>query len=203
MNIMNRIRRVKERVFKIFKKKGGFTFTELLVSMLIMLLATGAIIGAINLAIRHFYEQTQESEAQLLCASLAEFVEDELSYATVTDTGDGGFTWSKGTHNMGSAIHFYVLDEDDDGNVTGTQIDGTTLGKYGEIAIKGNADDDYFRLVSSGSYNVESRRGYSLAAGMSVKLSEKKIIVNIQVVDKDDKDILSSIELTVNPVISV
>ncbi|MCR5469133.1 MAG: hypothetical protein K6F37_09245 [Lachnospiraceae bacterium] len=177
----------------------GFTFAELLVAVLIMLLATGTLTAAMSLAIRHFYKSTQKSEAQILCGSLAEFVEDELSFSTVKITGSD-ISISKGTHNMGSDISFYV-------NTTGdtyTAVDATTVGTYGKLTISGdNFTGQYFKLTTDGAYDVGDNKGYSLAAGMSLAWdnTNKWFNVEIRVVDKSESDILSNVQFTVKPLI--
>lgn len=203
---MNKHCRLRNRIKQILCGKKGFTFTELLVATLIMLLATGVLTSTMVLAIRHFFESTQRTEAQFLCASLAEFVEDELSFARVDASGE---TWSKGTHNMGSDIRFLVN--------TGTAdapsyqpIDGTTLGTYGRLVITGenNKDDlgnlKYFKIVSDGTYEVERNRGYDLDASMSLKWDSTNewFEVKIKVVDKKDHSkVLSEADFTVRPAV--
>ena len=187
----------KNKIKKILRQKSGFTFTEMLIATLIMVLATGALTAALTLAIRHFYLSTQRTEEQLLCASLAEFVEDELSFSKVDDT-DG--SWAKGTHNMGSGIRFYLLPN---GESTYAPVTGDPVSRFGKIAIKGdNYPDGYFHIVSDGSYDVEPHRGYSLAAGMSLQwdASNKWYVVEIKVVDQDDQE-LSDAKFTVKPLI--
>ena len=203
---MNKHCRLWNRIKETLRGKKGFTFTELLVAMLIMLLATGVLTSTMVLAIRHFYQSTQKTEAQFLCASLAEFVEDELSFAKVDA---GGATWSKGTHNMGSDIRFLVNTGSTDAPSYQT-INDTTLGTYGRLVITGenNKDDvgnlKYFKIVSDGAYEVEQNRGYDLEASMSLKWDSTKgwFEVKIQVVDKKDHNkLLSEADFTVRPAV--
>ncbi len=181
------------------RESGGFSLTELLVATLIMLLATASLISALTLAYRHFYESAQRTQAQFLCASLAEFVEDELMFSKVS-TATGDLRWSKGTHNMGSNIRFYVNKEDG----SYTEIDGSTLNDYGKIVITGdNFSGDYFKIVSDGAYDVETKNSYSLLAGMSLNWDETNQWFNVEivVVDKDDKTRLSDDSFTVRPAV--
>ena len=196
---MNKLYRPNNRIRKILRGKGGFSLTELLVATLIMALATAALTSVLALAYRHFLTTTQRTEAQFLCASLAEFVEDELTFCKVSTSG-GDTTWSKGTHNMGSNIHFYVNTEDG----SYVKIDGSTAGTYGKIVITGdNYAGNYYKIVSDGSYDVEAGRGYSLLAGMSLEWDDSNgwFVVTITVVDKDDKTVLSDDQFTVKPAV--
>ena len=200
---MNKGRFFQKKIRELLKRKGGFTFTELLVATLIMVLATGALTSALALAIRHFYRSTQRTEAQFLCASLAEFVEDELSFASVSETPED-LKWSKGTHNMGSNISFFICQED---GATYTPVGDSTLGTYGKLAITGDnyrkesGENRYFHAISDGAYEVEPRRGYSLLASMSLKwdTSNQWYAAEIRAVDKSSKKLLSSVQFTVKP----
>lgn len=191
--------RLINRIRKAFRDDHGFSFTEMLVATLIMVLATGALTSALTLAYRHFYRSTQRTEAQFLCASLAEFVEDELAFSRVTDTTD--LKWSKGTHNMGRNIEFYVTPDDS----TYTKINEGTLETYGKLVITGdNYKDNYFKLATDSAYDVEKGKGYSLRAGMSLKWDDDKqwYEVEIRVVDKKDTSkVLSDEIFTVKPAI--
>ena len=196
---MSKDNSLKKRIQKILRGKSGFTMTELLVAALIMALATATITSVIVVAFRNFYKTVQRTEAQFLCASLAEFVEDELMFSnkvTVSPTGD--ISWSGGTHNMGSNISFYV----NTGTGAYTKVSGSTPNTYGRIVITGdNYSGKYFKAVTDGSYDVEKGRGYSLLAGMSLEwdASNELYKVKIVVVDKDNKSLLSDEEFTVKP----
>ena len=163
-----------------------------------MTLATAALTSVIILAFRHFYKSVQRTEAQFLCATLAEFAEDELTFSKVSVSPSGEVTWSNGTHNMGSSISFYV--KPDGGSYT--KVGDSTLSTYGRIAISGdNFIGNYFLLASDGLYDVEAQKGYSLLAGMSLKWDGSKYVVEIRVVDKDDKTVLSDEKFTVKPAV--
>ena len=178
------------------KENAGFSLTEMLVAMLIMLLATGALTMTINLAIKHFYKSTQESEAQVLCATLSEFVEDELTFANVSEPYS--YSWSGGTHNMGNGISFFIKDA-----TSYTKIKDDTDSNYGQLVITGNNyAGNYFNAANSASYEVGKSRSYDLAASMSLVWENGKYKVNIRVVDKDNNsEVLSRAEFTVKPIV--
>ena len=177
------------------KDKTGFTMVELLVAMLIMLLATGALTMTINLAIKHFYKSVQESEAQVLCATLTEFVEDELSFATVMTSSPD--SWSGGTHNMGNGIAFYTETAS-----SYARVGDSTGETYGQLVISGdNYAGNFFKAANSASYEVGNVRHYDLAESMSLKWTGNHYEVVIKIVDKDDHSVLSKAEFTVKPVV--
>ena len=98
--------KIKEKL----KYKKGFTMTELLVSTIIMMLATGLITSTLDLAIRQFHKSTTNSNAQLLCSTLANYVTSELAYATVhvssDEDGADVTTFDSDVHNMGIGASF-------------------------------------------------------------------------------------------------
>lgn len=61
---------------------GGFSFLELMVCTLILLLSTGVILQTLTLATAQFQKRTRNSEAELLCDMLAQAVQEYLTYAT-------------------------------------------------------------------------------------------------------------------------
>ena len=61
---------------------------------------------------------------------------------------------------------------------------------------------NYFLVASDGLYDVGAQKGYSLLAGMSLKWDGSKYVVEICVVDKDDKTVLSDEKFTVKPAVS-
>ena len=63
------------------RSSGGFSFAELLVCVLILLLASGLIVQTLDLGIEHLKARTRETEAALLCNTLALAVQDELGWA--------------------------------------------------------------------------------------------------------------------------
>ena len=65
----------------------GFTMMELLCALIVCLLVCGVITTALQLSSKFLLESSRDSEAQILCATLASAVKDELRYAeeVVTD----------------------------------------------------------------------------------------------------------------------
>lgn len=196
---MNKCSAFIKKVRNLIKENKGFTLTELLVAVLIMLLATGALTGAMSLAVRHLFSSVQSSEAALLCSALQEFVEDELSFSAVK-VETGGIVISKGTHNMGSDIKFYCNTADG----SYVEIGEDTVDTYGKLVVTGdNYTGQYFKLAGDGSYDMADSRGFSLNAGMSLKWdsSNNWYQVEIKVVNRSDGKLLSNAKFTVKPLI--
>lgn len=66
---------------KKLNNKKGVTLIELLVTLVLLVLVTGIITLAIDLGVRSFKKSNREAEGQILCATLATSVKDELRYA--------------------------------------------------------------------------------------------------------------------------
>lgn len=75
------------------KSKGGFTLTELLCVLIIVVLISASMVMGVQLATRSFAKSVSYSEAQVLCSTLTSYVSDELRYSGVvrTDTDPIGF----------------------------------------------------------------------------------------------------------------
>ncbi|MGI6072141.1 MAG: type II secretion system protein [Lachnospiraceae bacterium] len=61
--------------------KKGLTLIELLVTIVLLIIVTGIISLAIDFGVRSFNKSNREAEGQILCATLATSVKDELRYA--------------------------------------------------------------------------------------------------------------------------
>lgn len=208
------------RVYKDIKRRmgadGGFTFTELLLATIIMMLATTLLAQTMKLAEEKFFEITQESEAQLLCASLTTYIESELEGAEpVTEsTGDTGINagstegataprFNSDTHGMGPGAYFYVLEDTDTGG-GGSGDDtsdspSTTSKAKGQIVEtspyyqsfgtkEGNGGLGYYNIAGNGSYEVGKNHKYDLSASLDYSYSGGIYTVNIAVYEKNHKE---------------
>ena len=72
---------MRNNVVKKLNNKKGVTLIELLVTLVLLVLVTGIITLAIDFGVRSFNKSNREAEGQILCASLATSVKDELRYA--------------------------------------------------------------------------------------------------------------------------
>ena len=73
------MKQLKDKIRNKLNNKG-FSLTELLASILIMMLATGVLTSTITLASNHYEEQTLKSKADILCNSLSYVIRDRLSH---------------------------------------------------------------------------------------------------------------------------
>ena len=74
------------RIKKVLKSKlhskNGMTIGELLVAVLILLLATGLLVGGVSFAARNFEKSFSKSQANVLQSTLKEAINGELRYTT-------------------------------------------------------------------------------------------------------------------------
>lgn len=74
------------------KSKKAMTLSEVLITVLLLTLATGIIAACISLGVRLFIKEKRVSQAQMLLDALTVSVQDELRYATGIQSVSGG-TW--------------------------------------------------------------------------------------------------------------
>lgn len=181
------------------RSAGGFTLAELLLSVLIMLLATSLLTETIQVATRHFFESRQESGAQLLCSSLATFLEDELSFADVTTkietVGVNSVTKvdtiRSSAHKLGNKIRFGILPKDG----AATDIVYNTIGKDNEergfiVATSETYStvfplQPYYLPVGQSAYKTSSNSAYDLTAGLAVSWEDGRFLVTVSIYDAD------------------
>lgn len=179
------------------KQNSGFTISELLIATLILLLTSAMLVTCIRLGLKQLYQQTEESEAQMLCTMLSTAVQDELTYAgnpQMQDTTAGklllfdragapnkvGFYMAS---NVGSAAPDYVAITDD------SDFAKVNLGQISLAAIdSSNNIVSTYGLVSTGAYNIENSKNGSLQAGMQLKEHGSGYEVRISIYNSSDTD---------------
>ncbi len=119
------------------KNSKGFTVGEVLVCVLILLLASGLLVGGVVLASNHFERSFRNSHAQVLSSTLMAAIEGELRYTsevTVSGTGEE------------CTLSSYVRPNSSD-DVSFTQTDG-------RIQLLGTAEGSAaLELVAPGTYS--------------------------------------------------
>ena len=101
---------------KKLKQNKGFSFAELLVATIILLLTSGMLVVCIQLGMKQLYKQTQDSEAQMLCTTLSTAIQDELTYASEVSVSSStaGNTITFAKEGMSDSIGFYIAAESED-----------------------------------------------------------------------------------------
>jgi len=147
------------------RSKKGFTLTELLSAILVMLLLAGILAVGVRVGVKAYVKSVSMSEAQILCSTLTTLVSDELRYAgTITVSADGkvGFFSQNFGGNAGGGVSF---DTDEEGHVTlgGSKILSSRAYPYGLKASVGLSYDAQSKIFQS-EVKVYSGAGNELAS---------------------------------------
>ena len=137
---------------------GGFTFTEVLFTVLILLIVTTIVSEAISLAGGHYNEQLRESQAQLLSSSISSFVQNELTYASSIETDGDVVSFRSNARLPGLTCHFAVKSG-------GSSIPATaSADTLGEIYLAwGESIEDAYPIVDQAFYDADG-----ICAGIAV-----------------------------------
>lgn len=178
----------KNRIRRLLCSRRGFSFAELLLATLIMLLSTSIITATITLAMNQYRRSMQMANASVLCTMLSNYVENELGSATIVldssghvTTGRGGeFLFTSNSHKFGPGAYFALLD--DDGRFLDyVKLDNSSsVGRLAETSII--YDDKYFKIAGDGAYK-KSKDVHSLYSGMNVSYQSRALSVHIWVED--------------------
>lgn len=175
------MRRLKTRL----RGAGGFTLAELMLSILILLLATALLADTIRVATRQFFRSRQETGAQLLCSSLATFLEDELTFAEVTGGGGGTLPAIRSSaHRLGGGVRFGILP-------TGGGSASYTLDSASRGYIVATSDayaslaEPYYLPVGRTAYRTSGNSAYDLKAGLAMTWEDGRFHVTVSIYDAD------------------
>ena len=163
---MTIIKRIKNKL----KSHQGFTLAELLMTTLIMMIATGMITQTLDLALKQFQKSTQISEAHTLCSALSTYVDGELTYATMDGsklTGDKVVFDSDG-HGLGAGSFFAIK------TTSGSTPVGNNTTAVGKLVECPGADSTKeFNPVGNASYEISGLASQELFVGMSIRPGKK------------------------------
>ena len=179
------------------KQNSGFTLSELLIATLILLLTSAMLVTCIRLGLKQLYQQTEESEAQMLCTMLSTAVQDELTYAgnpQMQDTTAGKLLLfdRAGAPNK---VGFYMasnVDSDEPDYIAVTDDSDFAKVNLGQISLaaidSSNNIVSTYGLVSTGAYNIENSKNGSLQAGMQLKEYGSGYEVRISIYNSSGSD---------------
>jgi len=183
-----------KQIMNKLNNRKGFSLTELLACTLIMVIATSILTGTVSLAARHYDEQIQKSEADVLCESLAYALREKLSYVYKYDSATGRF------YSTSSDMGYYAFTiESSESAESGAKNHNELFLRYYETA-KDTTGTPY-HLVSSASYIGGKYSAYIQEGG--VTFSNNTFNVTVQVKEnKGEGKVLSEIDFIVNPFVS-
>ena len=174
--IIIRIKEIKKRLKtlydnKIIKNSKGFSILEMLLAVVILLLATQLVAGAMELAGRRYVESTNRSKAQMILSTLSDFVRSELTTASdIVISDDGGLSFIDGSGLIGGRC--------------------TLKNEQESICLKStkNQGKSYFPIVGH-----DSGTAYKYADNLNVRFEltpvkdENKIVCTYTIVVSDKK----------------
>ena len=115
---------------KKLRNQNGLTLTEMLCTVIIVLLFSSLVAVGANAAVRSFRISMADSQAQELCSTLTTAISDKLRYSG--EVGQNMFIQGVGTTDSGGGGSFAISDD-------------------GEVVIQ-TTDSEEFRLLGSASY---------------------------------------------------
>lgn len=149
--------------------KKGFTLVETLVTVIIVVLLTLILTELTSLASRYFTSTVKDADAQILCSTLTNAIEDELRYATNIDYDGTDFKYYSKNSGLGRK----------------TQIVSEVVNGRNVLNIK-SASGSY-PLVNYGSYV------YDLNAFIALTYSaDNNVHINLEIKDAVGKLICSN-----------
>ena len=184
-----------KRIMGHISNSRGFSYAELLLATLIMLLATSIITATIALAMDQYRNIQKVANAETLCTMLSNYVENELSYSTIilNDTGTdvrpgskgGEFIFNSDAHNFGAGAYFVVIDEQ--GKFIDYISPGEIPSRNGRLAESSIVyEDKFYNIAGEGAYK-KNNASLALYSAMSINyLNDKRALsIHIWVTDKD------------------
>ena len=115
---------------KKLRNQNGLTLTEMLCTVIIVLLFSSLVAVGANAAVRSFRISMADSQAQELCSTLTTAISDKLRYSG--EVGQNMFIQGVGTTDSSGGGSFAISDD-------------------GEVVIQ-TTDSEEFRLLGSASY---------------------------------------------------
>lgn len=158
------------------RARRGFTFTETLVALLIVVLLTGFVSTAVPVAINTYRQVVGDSNAQVALSTTASALRDELGLATEVKTSSAGVvfyragdgTWAtidNGTAgSRGLVKHVYADSGSFDPNSPGAETSAVSL--IPEAAIAGAQGGDAVRVRMTGSPYITYANGVFTVGGI-------------------------------------
>lgn len=127
------MKRLKQKL----KSTRGLTLGEMLCAVLIVLLVSGTMASTVSLAVRQYQRSLRESEAEVLCSTLATIITDELAFTTEIKVAGGQVVQFQSQH--------YAMKD-----TKGTFLTDAVDGGYGHLLL-GTAEKSA-NLLGKGSY---------------------------------------------------
>lgn len=182
------------------KHNSGFTLSETLIVLVVLVLLAGALATGLKAAGTSFNQISGKNDAQILCETLSQAILDEIHYSS-DPKSDGSFT----STNYGSGVSFSA---DDDGHILlgNKQLLGS--GTYGNMkaAVSVAFDGELFnttltikspdgRVLSTSSFSAR-QIGIAPSTGSTVELIDYSNPVSVgKAIAKAVNEIIAQIKI--------
>ncbi len=129
-------------------KRSGFTLTEMLCTVLLVALASSALVSGVSVANRQFQTSIRISQAQQLSTTLETLLANELKYTNeiVVENGQVKKFYSVTYAISTDLTELVILDGNQNIVIENNQ-------KYGELAL--GDDSQYHRILSHANYDKQ------------------------------------------------
>lgn len=198
MSLNNKIKKIKKKLHS----SRGFSISELLVAVVLMMLASSMCAECIKLANNQFNKSMRESRGQMLCTSLCTRLQDELTMARNARVEEGvlvyegpyGTTKLVTTQFTGDGVNNYEV------------LSGEGYGEICLVHSGGSVEiNEYDPISNHGMYEGDEDKKDSVAAGVRVdSVTEDNITITVSVYDGKDTSAkeITSTQLAVEPVLT-
>ena len=135
------------------KDTAAFTLTEVLATVIVIGLVSGGLATAVTVGARQFTRSMAMSESQMLCSSLRQDIENDLSYTKIVlgDEASGDLTGYVSLHHADKTQYLKLKALDDNGqpvNASGNDVTGE-----GQLALCSDDGKVKNRLLGKAAYN--------------------------------------------------
>lgn len=188
MSLKDSVSMTMNNLVKKLNNNKGLTLVELLVTIVILLLVTGLISLAIGFGVRSFNKSNRQAEGQILCATLATSIKDELRYAkniTGPVTGNDPSTLRYYSTNVSAKNCRFLI----------TDNSGTEVSDGGFIML--DTSKGTFDLIPKKTYVYDLKAKFIIFE-WNETAPHPNFKVGIQVLTKDD-ELISEEEFVVEP----
>ena len=187
ITIMNTRNRIKlSSINNKLKSNRGFSLTEALCAVLILLLVSGGMVSGIQLASKSYRESIIISESKELCSTLTSIISYELRYAsnvTVSAGGDVESFFSQSYANKNTLCTFASVDSEG------------RIAEYGELML-GEKDSSPFAgmsLLSHAAYTNGMRAKVNVKQNTDATTDTTYFTVELKIVDRNRNELVTSI----------